>query len=74
MVGIFEARYVGQALNNHVSVGFAVGAWTRSVVLSHVVAGPQLSKSLSILLWHLYGCYNVLYIQEYLGLAYIVQV
>ena len=54
MVGLFEARYVGQALNNHVSIGFVVGACTRSVVLSHVVVGPQLSKSLSIMLWHLY--------------------
>ena len=65
---------MGQALNNHGNIGFAVGKWTRSVVLSQVVVGPQLSKSLSILLWHLYGCYNVLYIQEYLGLVCIVQV
>ena len=75
MVGIFEARYVGQALNNHISIGFAVGAWAMSVVLSHVVVGPQLNKSLSIynalaFVWLL----NVLYMQEYIGLVCIVQV
>ena len=33
-----------QALNNPVTIGLGISAWTRSVVLSHVVVGPHLSQ------------------------------